>query len=327
MQAAAFVGREDFFVANSNESFSARTCQSLPGDPIAEIARRAAQTNIVIINEAHDSPQHRQFIAEVLNALWPLGYKTYAAETFSADMELAGDWARLGDGFYSAEPIFGRILTAAKRKGYRFVAYEQTPEQSKSAAAPGIDLRKVVTRREEVQTENLMHALFLGAPDTKVIIHVGCQHVQERSKEGQVKWMAERLTEATGRDPLTISQTDCLSASTATTLAQDAASAMDLYIAHPALNLKDQRPAWRQAIGDIPIPVPPDLSANSEPVVIEATPVDAPIDAVPVDRVLVRPGESIPLLLPPGHYRVESVTSEGQHFRSSDTLTVPDRKP
>src|SRR5688572_13485606 len=50
-------------------------------DALGEIVRRARDTRIVIINEAHDTPRHRAFSLEVAKALRPLGYTHLAAET------------------------------------------------------------------------------------------------------------------------------------------------------------------------------------------------------------------------------------------------------
>ena len=44
--------------------------------------------------------------------------------------------------------------------------------------------------------------------------------------------------------------------------------------------------------------------------IVEARLADEPDEAVPVDRLLVRPGETLPMLLAPGRYRVESWTRE-----------------
>jgi hypothetical protein len=309
-QAAAMVGREDVIVAERGENLGIKVCSTRPGDPVAEIARLAQATNIVIINEAHESPRDRQFIASVLGRLRPLGYSIYAAETLNNGEDLNHPLVYLDDGFYSAEPIFGRLLAEAKQLGYRLVGYEMTGAQGMGDSNQ-LPYRERVTRREIAQTENLMTAIFRDHPDAKVVIHVGHEHVRERAEEGGVEWLAQRLAAETGRDPLTISQTSCLSTSGATALAEGPDDGQDLYVAHQPLVLKDGRPAWRQEQGDIPTPVPTKLLPTTGAIVIEARPIGAPIDTVPADRLMLRPGEVLPLLLPPGRYRLDTATSEG----------------
>ncbi len=315
-QAAAMVGRDDLTVAENGETLGRRDCPALPGDPVAEIVRRARITNIVIINETHDRPHERYFIGEVLKALKPLGYTTYAAETFHNGPDLNHPLVLTDDGFYSQEPIFGRIVAEAKALGYRFVGYEVIDAQENMDDLNRLPLVERINRRDALQTENLMAAIFRNHPDEKVIIHVGEGHATERARPGQPKWMAQRLAEATGRDPLTIGQTVCLSPSGKPALVQGPDDGEDLYIGHPLLDLKNGRPAWRQQSGDVVTPLPAALLPKGEPLLIEARLVDAPMDTVAIDRLLLRPGEALPLLLPPGRYRLDVSNAKGE-------LTMP----
>ena len=41
--------------------------------------------------------------------------------------------------------------------------------------------------------------------------------------------------------------------------------------------------------------------------VIEARPLGEPVASVPMDRVAIRPGEDIALMLPPGRYRLRVI--------------------
>ena len=68
----------------------------------------------------------------------------------------------------------------------------------------------------------------------------------------------------------------------------------------------------RRALGDIDTAIPARFMGLEVPVIVEARHPDEPDLAVPEDRVLILPGESdIPLLLPPGDYRVEAFTKNG----------------
>ena len=68
--------------AKPNPEWAARISAAQPRDAIDEIVARARKTNIVILNEAHNSSRDRAFALRVARALRPLGYKTLAAETF-----------------------------------------------------------------------------------------------------------------------------------------------------------------------------------------------------------------------------------------------------
>ncbi|MFP3943106.1 MAG: hypothetical protein ACLFWF_04400, partial [Alphaproteobacteria bacterium] len=82
----------------------------------------------------------------------------------------------------------------------------------------------------------------------------------------------------------------------------------DLYVDHPLPEFEHGRPEWRQQRGDIPTTIPPELMPGKGWAVIEARPLDEPDEAVPMDRVAVRAGEThVRLMLPPGAYRVRAV--------------------
>lgn len=303
-QAAAFIGREDLIRRPKD-------CATLPGEPIAQIVERARSTNIVIINEAHDSPRDRHFIGKLLEALKPEGYTTYAVEALVNDgRRFDHPDTRLSDGHYLGEPVFARTLELAKKLGYQLVAYEIRADQFRDDA-PRAD---IIPIREQAQTDNLMAAIFRDRPDEKVVIHVGYMHALERSARAQgvkTQWMAERLAAATGRDPLTINQTDCGSASPSTAIVQGPNEGYDLFVGHPKSTFVDGRPDWRRAIGDIATPVPANLIPKDGAVIIEARLADETLDIVPTDRVLLRSSEYLPLLTPPGRYRLDAFTPEG----------------
>jgi hypothetical protein len=319
-QRESAAGREDLVAAALAEM---RACIALESDPVQRIVERSRATNIVIINEDHGAPLDRFFIAQVLRALAAEGYSIYAAETFTQYNSLVHDDVLATDGWYSNEPMFGRTMRVAKSLGYKLVAYEETQDQERASAAAQPTLGRI-NRRETAQAENLMRAIFKDQPDAKVLIHVGHGHVLERTRPGSTskdKWVAERVKEATGRDPLTISQTDCRSTTTSTVIAEtrlgedgkaEAGSAVDLYVGHPPLTFRDGRPAWRQEAGDKPTTVPAQFINPTERVIVEARPEGASLGSVPIDRVLLFPGENLPLLLPPGRYQIDGYLPTGR---------------
>ncbi|UVI40414.1 hypothetical protein [Qipengyuania spongiae] len=315
----SMLGREDRGAATRDSEYRARSCKPLVrkgANWLGEIVARAADRRVVIVNESHTVTRHRDTIGQIIAALRPLGYSVYAAETFGnygeptnieTNAELA--WPHLTDGTYTNEAAFGRLIRKAKTLGYRLAAYEQKREQR---AEPGAGLEADIKARETAQAENLAEILATMAPDEKLIVHVGYAHASEVPlPPGGRLWMAARLQRLTGIDPLTISQTLCSSDGGKPFLAElpdsEPKSLVDLVLSQPVASFKRSRPAWRRASGDLEVDIPEVFRAEGVPLVIEAFRTEEPFAAVPMDRIYVEPGEDIPLLLPPGDYKVRAV--------------------
>lgn len=180
---------------------------------IPAIVERVRDRRVVIVNEAHDSPRDRAFILKVAEALKPLGFTHYAAETFvnqTPEMASAAMSQLMNDGYpvrsagtYSVEPMFGYLVRRAIALGYSPVAYEASFRAEDAA----LSREEQIVAREQAQAENLARALAEAGPEAKFLIHVGYGHAAERPPAGESEWMAARLARLTGLDPLTIDQT------------------------------------------------------------------------------------------------------------------------
>lgn len=324
-QGWAMLGREDRAAAAGSDEYAPSECAAAPGSPkgwdavIDAIAARAANHRIVIINESHNLTRHRETTRRLLAKLRPLGFSVLAAEAFFHGPEESSPveqqpvvaWPRLRDGGYVREPAFGRMVREAKSLHYRLAAYEEVPDFSQPEPT---DPAELIARRETEQARNLAEILRRMSPDARLIVHVGYGHGAETpsSLYGQeIELMGARLHALTGIDALTISQTVCRQADGPAILAQPPPDVdpekFDMIVAHPVERFVDHRPFWRREAGDIPIDIPATLQPSNEPLVIEAFAWGEPFEAVPVDRVFVEPGEELPLLLPPGRYRVRAV--------------------
>ncbi len=129
MQWLPAVGRDDIHAQASGWRLGSATCDQSDRsseDPIEEITRLASQTRVVIINEAHDRPQHREFILQVAAALKDAGYNVIAAETFRPNIADTTNvsYASISDGSYVNEPVFGRLVRGVKAIGYELRDYE-----------------------------------------------------------------------------------------------------------------------------------------------------------------------------------------------------------
>ena len=320
------VGRQDLHAALPEKMLRPAPCAPWPateGDQrtIAErLAELARDTSIVIINEAHDESRHREVVRQLAIELRKQGYQYFAAETLS---ELAArrpdeHFARLDAGSYSLEPAFGQLLRTVKELGYELIAYEDT-----SAAGPPASPAEGVLRREEAQANNLVDRIFRAKPDAKTLIHVGYSHAAEVALNdfGQsIEWMAARLKSKTGIDSLTIDQVRCASLSDTLELASASSTlppgAHDVSVAHPTTVLFRGRPQWRIDAGAIAVELPETLVSERSRTLIEARHDAEPADTVPLDRVLLWPGERLPLLLQPGAIRIQQYFEDGSSSRT-----------
>lgn len=314
-QTLSLFGREGL-IAESSSDYAATDCApaSNAADVFAEIEDRARTTSIVIINESHERSEHRGFIAEVGRRLRPLGYNTLAIETLANPVSGTAEqrpppFQRLpslpyfedADGYYLSEASFGRLGRLSKTLRYRLLAYEpNTVIQNGSMTRT-----ERISIREEGQATNLA-AFLQNHPDAKLLVHVGYSHAGEVPLADGTRWMAARLKEKIGIDPLTISQTTCRggaeSIRLATLPASEPVGRFDLVIDHPRARFDRGRPIWRKLAGDRPVSIPARLHPSTGWRVIEARPVGEPSTSVPMDRVAIRAGEDVALMLPPGRY-------------------------
>lgn len=353
MQLFAMAGREDLIARFDPGAFIYQPCPVLEGSALDSVIDAARAAQIVIINEAHDQPFHRDVIGRLGRALSD-EFDVFAAETFNY-LRLMGEREPGPLGWYDREPVFARQIAALDQAGYRFAAYEIRAQQ-RDPEATSRDARIAV--REEAQADNLIAAVLADDPDARILVHVGYSHVLEASQpqgEGEepLVWFAARLKAKTGIDPLTISQTHCSPApietgggeaedsegaeseTTQTAMpsvapgalvladGSDAApeGAVDLFLAHGPMGFTDHRPDWRRAAGDVAVAIPEALLPEDGPVIMEARAPDVTLEHLPIDRVLVYPGEAPVLLLPQGEWVVTSWDDEGQ-FGEPETVTA-----
>ncbi|MDQ0839248.1 hypothetical protein [Sphingomonas faeni] len=320
-QTLSMFGREDL-IAGSSDDYKSTGCRPLPSamSAIDEIVHRARQTSIVVINESHKRSRHRGFAADVAQRLRPLGYDTLALETLSnppADVPVQYlprfitqpdlPYLEDNDGQYLSEASYGRLGRKAKALGYRLLRYEDnTHNEQTKPVSPA----QQIALREEAEAVNLASVLK-NRPTTKLLVYVGFSHAAEVQRADGSMWMAARLKYKTGIDPLTISQTACRGGSGTVHLSalpsDQPAGTFDLVVDHPRERFMRGRPAWRQEKGDQVVNIPRTLHPTKGWRVIEARPVGEAGESVPIDRVAIRPGENVALMLPPGRYSLRII--------------------
>ncbi len=326
-------------------------------DAIVELAK---SRQIVILNEAHHVPQHREFCRQLAVRLRKEGFNWFAAETFAApSMERlqAQGYPTRDIGYYSQEPRFGELIRDVLRLGYRTVAYESTRSD------PPTDPVERINGREADQCRNLIERVFEIDPDAKLLIFVGYSHATENVRtleDGrELAWMAARLGRETGLDPLSIDQTEQTergeidraspewrAAHAAGWLQQPVLlrtsndaywvpgkynGAVDLQVFHPPTRAIAGRPDWLLAQGDYrQVSVDRILPDASQRLLFQAFHANEPDDAIPADQFVASPGETRPAFaLQPGPYRVvvQDETGAEVHRESLDVGTEAPAQP
>jgi len=319
-QTLSMFGREDLIAATSSD-YKPMACRPVAGarDVIDTIVEGARKTSVVIVNESHERSEHRGFTARVARVLRPTGYDVLAMETLSNPALGTPDkflppylqrpdrpYFEDRDGYYLSEAGFGRLGRQAKALGYRLLPYEERFSETATTLSP----EEGITRRETAQAEQL--AAYIAAhPKAKLLVHVGYSHATEVPRANGQSWMATRLKAMTGIDPLTVSQTTCRGGGSRERLsmlpANEPAGTFDLVVDHPTAQFVRGRPVWRVGAGDRVVSIPKALRPTRGWRVVEARPVGETEASVPMDRVAIRPGEDVALLLPPGRYQLKVV--------------------
>ncbi|WP_260482533.1 hypothetical protein [Sphingomicrobium flavum] len=313
-QTLAHYGRSDL-IAGHSSFHERRRCSVADSDAISldALLEQAAATRILIINEAHAAPWHRDTTRALLAPLKALGYTHFAAETFANPQGDAPDpvathpdepFARRTDGTYF-DPAFGRLVREAKALGFTLAAYEES-----GGYDPDLSPEERIARREAFQAAELAK-LLADNPDARVVVHVGHAHVREEPilfPDGRKdEWMALRLARESGIDPLTIAQTYCTGPvgsamrilPVPTDLRAEIGVDYGLEVAPP----EDFRVRGDEAIA---INIPPSWRAASGWTVVEAMHADEPDVAIPADSLAVHASETGNkfLYLESGRYRI-----------------------
>ncbi|MCB0632865.1 MAG: hypothetical protein R2824_11760 [Saprospiraceae bacterium] len=170
-----------------------------------EILRRAADEQIVIINESHILPRHRQFTKELLSGLKAAGFSYFGQEALSNCASLPPDFPcdtllnergyplySVASGSYIREPQMSRLIREAHHLGFTIFAYESFGKN-----------------RDSMQAVYIAQ-LLKKDPEARIVVLCGFGHnievVDNETWVHNGKLMAYQLKQLTGIDPLTINQ-------------------------------------------------------------------------------------------------------------------------
>lgn len=342
---AAMVGDEDGALSSWARAYPPKRTSApdlsrfAAEDAVEAIARAAVGRRVVILNEAHYSSRCRAFAADLAERLAQDGFAFFAAETFTPNHAAAklnnGAPLTTDIGYYTDDPQFANMVRRARTAHLTFCEYEQTEAQQGGPASDQI------ATREEAEATNLIGNVLSKSPNGRVFVYCGYHHAA-KAPLGANTWMAARLKQKTGVDPLCIDQTNGLphydleeeAAEMTAVLARFAPNrpivvrtpegapyalgeyggAVDFAVYHPRLPKVDGRPGWlasgpRQRL-EVALP-----NGRKDQALLQAVPAaeaSAAANVVPADQTLVGAGARTGVLfLPPGGYELRLETLSG----------------
>jgi hypothetical protein len=305
------MGRDDL-VDTVPDAEMVNGCPQQWVEPIEMIARAAAGSQIVIVESDRHAASQAAFMRDLVTRLTSDGFTAYADDglTLGPGGAAHPDVLLVSEGLVTRDPGHGRLIREVKRGGLQLVdaGVWWTSSRELSSLSPA----EQSVRRQAALAEQVSRRIFANAPQARVIIHV------ERSEDPSAMIsLKDTVAAQTGRAPLVVSLTACAPADSEPAFvpshgdgAAQSASA-DMVFAIPRAAIKEGRLTSGRSEGENAVSVPPALLASDLPVLIEARRVGDPDLAVPEDRLMLLPGDRLPLILPPGDYRIEAWTRIG----------------
>lgn len=269
------------------------------------IARVALQQRLVVIMENHTISEHRAWIEQTLPLFREAGFNHYFAETIAepgSSLKSRG-YPTWKTGAYTIDPRFGNLVRTAIHLDFEIGGYDL--------------LSSDFNARESYQAATLA-AKFAAHPNCKMVVHCGHAHVMKYEDRVAGQYMAAKLWKATGIEPFTIWQlsnelpndvygplirqlgpikepvmlapapTDLTEKLLPTSSVQPA---VDAVVIHPPEI--GQEPTNRGgAFAEEMVRISGEWLGRQWPVTISAMATGEPDNAVPLDQVMLRSGES-----------------------------------
>lgn len=164
----------------------------------------AKNYRVIMVNEAHDKPQHRAFTLSLLEDLYKRGFRYLAMETFDNFSNHSLQQLNSFTGYYCNEPVAGELVRQALRLGYTLVSYEDTA---------AIQAHHSASQRDSIQAENL-YSVIRHDSNARILVHAGFGHIAEKNTGDGYIPMALAFHRISGIDPLTVNQTSMTEEST-----------------------------------------------------------------------------------------------------------------
>ena len=218
----------------------------------------ARNYRVIMINEAHNKPQHRAFMLSLLDDMYKKGFRYLAMEMLNNYSNHSLEKLTPLTGDYSSEPVAGELIRTAIDMGFKLVSYEDTAANAHSAR-----------QRDSIQALNI-YKIILADSTARILVYGGYGHIAERNISEEYIPMGMAFKKISGIDPLTIDQvnmtegsdfaygkvfydayTQKFSLNSPSIALMDeqpvdvtSSSLYDLCVIHPPTIYKDSRPGW-----------------------------------------------------------------------------------
>ncbi|MDP1553884.1 MAG: hypothetical protein Q8L84_00375 [Hyphomonas sp.] len=278
-------------------------------EPIEMIARAAASSRIVIIESERNAAAQTAFLKDLVTRLAQDGFTAFADDglTLGPGGAAHPDVLLVSEGLVTRDPGHGRLVREVKRHRLQLVdaGVWWTSADQLASLSPA----EQSARRQAGLVKQVSRLVFGADPGARVIMHI------ERATESPAATVKSDVARETGHEPLLIALTVCAPADAEPAFVPahgDGASPggeADMTFAIPHAEIREGRrtSGGRESV----IAVPPAFLVPDLPVLIEARRTSDPALAIPEDRLMLFPGDRLPLLLPPGDYRIEAWTKAG----------------
>ncbi len=313
------MGRDDL-VTPASTAEADWLCPRQWVDPIEMIARAAAQSRIVIIESARNTSAQTAFAEEIVGRLAADGFTAYADDglTLGPGGAAHPDVLLVSEGLVTRDPGHGRLLREVKSSGLQVVdagVWWTSPDELAVLTSAAL-----AAKRQEALANQVRRRVFAHDPEARVIFYT--ERSDDKSASASLKTDVARLTQQT---PLLVVLAACSPSNADPAylppLGEEELpfTEADLVFAIPqAATLQGRQTSGRNA-GEHVVAVPADFLASERPVLIEARRMADPDLAVPEDRLMLLPGDALPLILSPGEYRIDAWTRDG---RVAETISV-----
>lgn len=297
-----------------------------PVDAVGFIVGQVETHNWIMLGEEHMKPQTRSILTPLLRELRKKGFTYFAAETFYdnvASLTSAG-YPTWDSGYYTQDPVFAEAVREAIRLGYKLVEYEKG-DQPKDV--PANDPWFAQNYREHGQAENLKTRIFDKDPKAKVLVWAGRSHVIKQSSkqsDGEFRPMGYEFKRMTGVDALAVYLPTYVEAAgpeweqplfkyatskgwvkKPSVFVDKAGAALgsrddEVAVFFPRTTYERGRPDWlRRDVGRVPFEIPVSFLKTEGFMLAQAWLEGEPVQAVPVDQILIVPGDPVPVLMLP----------------------------
>ena len=305
----------------------------------------------LMFGEEHMKPQTRTLLVPLLRGLRKKGFRYFAAETFSSDLSqtMRDGYPSANTGTYTKDPVFAEAVREALSLGFTLVPYDDTKIPTER---PANDPLFPSNFREHAQAARLKERILDRDPAAKVLVWGGRSHVSEEAGKfpdgNELRPMAYEFRRMTGIDPLTAylpTMTEAASADSehpdyklatgrgwveVPTVFLDAkrkpyqSATTDVAIFFPRTRYIRGRPDWlMRELGRIPVAIDPKLAPAQGFMLAQAWLAGEPTSAVPVDQILLMPGDPLPALMLPRHgaYHVRVIDPSGRELGRTEVQT------